>query len=151
MPPALSQKARLAIDLRDTWQGRCVQAARGRPAMVLMSALVHSYEESAPLLYALIFPDHGKVMAPYLESCGRVAKNGAITAKVRHRSGLVSEDVIYPSEIALRDEFRKLADQLRLSDADRVELFGAIKRWVVADRRLDPSMDPKDPDAKRLH
>lgn len=151
MALAISKKAQLAFDLRDTWQGRCALAARGRAAMVLMSALVHSYEESAPILYALIFPDHGKVMAPYLESCGRVAKNGAITAKVRHRGGLLSEDVIYPNEIALRDEFRKLADELKLSDADRVELFGAIKRWVVADRRIDPTMDPKDPDAKRLN
>lgn len=147
---ALSRKARLAIDLRDTWQGRAVAAARGRTAMVLMSALCHSYEEAAPILYALIFPNHGKVQAPYLESCGRVAKNGTITAKVRGRNGLLTEEVIYRSEIALRDDFRKLADQLKLSDADRVEFFGAVKRWVVADRRLDPTMDPKDPGAKRL-
>lgn len=147
---ALNKKARLAIDLKDTWQGRCVMTARGRTAMVLMSALCHSYEEAAPLLYRLIFPNHGKVMAPYLESCGRIAKNGAVTAKVRERSGLVLEKVIYPNEIALRDEVRKLADQIKLCDADRVELFGAVKRWVVADRRLDPLMDPKDPGAKRL-
>jgi len=147
---ALSRKARLALDLRDTWQGRCVQAAHGRAAMVLMSALCHSYEEAAPILYALIFPNHGKVAAPYLESCGRIAKNGTITAKVRGRNGLVTEEVIYRNEIALRDEFRRIADQLKLSDADRIELFGAIQRWVVADRRLDPTMDPKDPDAKRL-
>jgi hypothetical protein len=29
-------------------------------------------------------------------------------------------------------------------------MFAAVKRWVVADRRLDPNMDPQDPDAKRL-
>jgi hypothetical protein len=147
---ALSRKARLAIDLRDTWQGRCAIAARGRTAMVLMSALCHSYEEAAPILYALVFPDHGKVMAPYLESCGRIAKNGTITAKVRRRDGSLSEQVLYRNELALRDEFRKLADQLKLGDADRVEMFGAIQRWVVADRRLDPAMDPKDPAARRL-
>ena len=150
MALALSRKARLAIDLRDTWQGRCAAAARGRRAMVLMSALCHSYEEAAPILYALIFPNHGKVMAPYLESCGRIAKNGTVTAKVRGRNGLVAEEVIYRNELALRDDFRSLADELKLPDAERVELFGAIKRWVVADRRLDPTMDPKDPDAKRL-
>lgn len=148
--PALSRKARLALDLRDTWQGRCVIAARGRAAMVLMSALCHSYEEAAILLYALIFPNHGKVMAPYLESCGRIEKNGTVVAKVRGRNGLVKEDVIYPSEIALRDEFRHMADELKLGDADRIEMFGAIRRWVVADRRLDPTMDPTDPEAKRL-
>ena len=54
------------------------------------------------------------------------------------------------SELALRNDFRRLADKIKLSDADRVELFAAVKNWVVADRRLDPTMDPKDPDAKRL-
>lgn len=147
---ALSKKARLALDLRDTWQGRCVAVARGRTAMVLMSALCHSYEEAAVLLYALIFPNHGKVMAPYLESCGKIAKNGTIVAKVRGRNGLVTEQVIYHNEAALRDEFRRLGDELKLSDEDRIELFGAVRRWVVADRRLDPTMDPGDPDAKRL-
>jgi len=117
--------------------------------MVLMSALCHSYEDAAPLLYQLIFGSI-KVKAPYLESCGRIAKNGAITAKVRDRSGLSLEKVIYPNEIALRDDFRRLADELKLNDADRVERFGAVKRWMVADRRLDPAMDPRDPDAKRL-
>jgi len=146
---ALNRTAQLAIDLKDTWQGRCVMAARGRTAMVLMSALCHSYEESSVLLYRLIFGSD-KVKAPYLESCGRVAKNGTIVARVRGRNGLITEEVIYANEIALRDEFRRLADQLKLCDADRVELFGAVKRWVVADRRLDPTMDPKDPDAKRL-
>jgi len=147
--PAISKKARLAIDLRDTWQGRCVSVARGRTAMVLMSVLCHSYEEAAVLLYQLIFGSD-KVNAPYLESCGRIARNGTIVARVRGRNALIKEEVIYSSEIMLRDDFRRLADELKLNDADRVELFGAVKRWVVADRRLDPAMDPKDPDARRL-
>jgi hypothetical protein len=51
----------------------------------------------------------------------------------------------------MRDAFRRLADRLKLNDADRIELFKCVQRWVVADRRLDPTFDPKDPDAKRLH
>jgi hypothetical protein len=145
---ALSRKAQLAIDLADTWQGRCVMAARGRTAMVLMSVLCHSYENGARYLYDLLMP--GKVMAPYLESCGRIAKNGTVVARVRGRNARLTEEVIFMNEIALRDEFRRLADQLKLCDADRIELFGAVKNWVVADRRLDPTMDPKDPDAKRF-
>jgi hypothetical protein len=114
-----------------------------------MSMLCHSYEESAVVLYQLLFGSE-KVQAPYLESCGRIDKNGTIVARVRCRDAVIREQVIYSGEIALRDDFRRLADQLKLCDADRVELFGCVKRWVVADRRLDPAMDPKDPDAKRL-
>lgn len=146
---AISPKATLAIDLLDTWQARCIAAATGRTAAVLMSVLCHNYEEATRLLYDMIFPGI-VVPAPYLESAGRVAKNGAIIAKVKERDGVTRWRRLYSSEIALRDDFRRLADGLKLNDADRTELFGAVKRWVVADRRLDPAMDPKDPDAKRL-
>lgn len=141
---------RLAFDVRDTWQGRCVAAATGQTSAVLMSVLCHNYEEAAVALYHLIFPGFTHVPAPYLESAGRIAKNGSVIARVRGRDGKLRWKAIYSSEIALRDNFRQLADSLKLSDADRTELFGAVKRWVVADRRLDPTMDPKDPDAKRL-
>ena len=50
----------------------------------------------------------------------------------------------------MRDAFRRLADRLKLSDSDRIEMFKYVQRWVVADRRLDPTFDPQDPDAKRL-
>jgi hypothetical protein len=50
----------------------------------------------------------------------------------------------------MQNDFRRLADRLKLSDADRIEMFKCVQRWVVADRRLDPSFDPRDPDAKRL-
>ena len=33
---------------------------------------------------------------------------------------------------------------------DRIEMFTALRNWIVADFRLDPTMDPSDPDARRL-
>jgi hypothetical protein len=45
---------------------------------------------------------------------------------------------------------RRLADRLKLSDQERLEFFTCVKRWLVADLRLDPTMDPMDPDAKHL-
>jgi len=148
---ALNPNAKIIFDPRTTWQGRCAAAATGMTGAVLMSVLAHNYEEGASHLYKLIYGDGMIVPAPFLESAARIAKNGAIIAKVRQRNREVKWWVLYPSEIALRDDFRRLADQLKLSDKDRTELFDAVTRWVVADRRLDPTMDPKDPDAKRLH
>ena len=46
--------------------------------------------------------------------------------------------------------FRVLADRIKLNDTDRRELFACVLHWVKADRRLDPSFDRRDPDAKRL-
>jgi hypothetical protein len=57
---------------------------------------------------------------------------------------------MYLTDIAYRDDMRRLADRLKLTDQERLEFFTCVKRWLVADHRLDPTMDPADPDAKRL-
>lgn len=137
------------IALRDRWQARCLIQARGRTGAVLLSVLAHNFEDSLMLIcraigFSTFLP------APYLTSAATVEKNGAVVAKVMERDGIERKKVLYRSERALRDDFRRLADVLKLDDAERIEMFAAVKRWVVADRRLDPTMDPKDPDAKRL-
>jgi hypothetical protein len=58
--------------------------------------------------------------------------------------------VLYADELELRDEFRRLADQAKLADDERIEMFAAIRNWIIADYRLDPTMDPADPDARHL-
>lgn len=142
---------RHAIALRDTWQGRCLAAATGKTGAVLLSVLAHNYDDAMLTLLKAVFPGFKSITAPFFSTAGKVAKSGHIVADMVTRTGTVAKNFpIYRNEIELRDDFRKLADRLKLSDADRVELFGAVKRWVVADRRLDPTMDPKDPDAKRL-
>lgn len=146
---------RHAQDLRDTWQGRTLKLATGKTGAVLLSVLAHSYDEHMPILLRVIFPGFKSITAPFLTSCGRVMKNGAVVADVFRalgKQGMVEKKtVLYRNEIALRDDFRKLADRAQLSDEERVELFGAVKRWLVSDYRIDPLMDPQDPDAKRLH
>jgi hypothetical protein len=142
---------RHAIELRDSWQGRCLAAARGKTAAVLLSVLAHSYDDAMMVLLKAVFPGFKSITAPFFSTAGKVAKTGHIVADMVTKTGKIAKDFpIYLNEIELRDDFRRLADQLKLNDADRVEMFGAVKRWVVADRRLDPTMDPKDPDAKRL-
>jgi len=149
---ALSPEAKLAIDLRDTWQGRCLAAAKGKTGAVLLSVLAHNYEEALVPLCCVVFPDFvGYLPAPYLTSAARVSKSGHVVADMMTKAGKHAKNfALYRSEFHLRDDFRRLADRIKLSDADRIEMFAAVKRWVVADRRLDPTMDPKDPDAKRL-
>jgi hypothetical protein len=140
-----------AQELRDMWQARALAEARGRTAAVLLSVLAHNYDEVMPTLLRVVFPGFSSITAPFLTSAGRVSKTGAIVADVVDRHGKITKrSPLYPSEFALRDDFRRLADRLKLSDADRMEMFEAIKRWVVCDYRLDPAFDPKDPDAKRL-
>jgi hypothetical protein len=142
----------LAFDLRRSWQAQALAEAKGQTGMVLLSMIDHTYgTDTLRVLLPLIFPGYIEPSLPCLASCGKVDKSGAVVADVimkDHR--LVKDQIVYPTELALRDDFRRLADHLKLPDADRVEMFKCVQRWVVADRRLDPSFDPQDPDAKRL-
>lgn len=148
---AIDPGARLAFDLRATWQARTLSAATGQTAAVLLSVLAHNYDDQMLVLLQVCFPGFTSITAPFLCSAGRVMKNGAVVADMVNRNGTMSKKkVLYRNEIGLRDDFRRLADRLRLPDQDREQLFIAVQKWVVADYRIDPLMDPQDPDAKRL-
>ena len=148
-------EARLAFDLRATWQARLLLAAQAKGEGVIgavtLSVLAHNYDVAiTDVLLPMLFPGFTGLEAG-LCSAGKVDKTGAIVADFKEKTGVITKNYrLYRDEVALRDDFRRLADDLKLGDADRVEMFAAVKRWVVADRRLDPNMDPMDPEAKRL-
>lgn len=140
-----------AEELRASWQGRTIEAAHGMTGAVLLSILSHNFDDALPFLLRAVFPGFYSISAPFLCSAGKVAKSGCVVADVIDEGGdKLLHQWLYASETDLRDDFRRLADRLKLSDHDRVQLFLAIKQWVVCDYRMDPTMDPKDPDAKRL-
>lgn len=148
-------------DWRGTWQGRVLCAARGRMAVVVPSILAHT-EAEITMLNLMVDceplcwdPSRMSLRTPFLCSIARIDKRGRIVADVIEREVRIGpmrrrDTVLF---ISLRDfehELRKLADHCRLDDNDRVQFFNAAKQWVGADRRLDPHMDPRDPDARRL-
>jgi hypothetical protein len=141
----------LAFDLRASWQARALAEAKGQTGMVLLSVLSHSYDDALVVLLPIVFPGFVEPSLPVLASCGKIDRTGAVVADVIRRDHTVARDtVVYRSDTDLQNDFRRLADRLKLSDDDRTELFKCVQRWLVADRRLDPTFDPKDPDAKRL-
>jgi hypothetical protein len=145
---------RLAFDLRASWQVRTLAEAKGTTFAVVLSVVAHNFPEAMPVVMELLVPGFdGQPPGPYLATAGKVAKNGTVVADVIYpRTGAVVKDaVLYVSEVHLRDDMRRLADRLKLADRDRAEFFTAVRNWVVADRRLDPNFDPRDPDAKRIH
>jgi len=145
---------RHADELRETWQARAIIASKYDPlGMVVLSVLDHSFDEAMPMLMHLLFPGFVSVTTPFICSHGKINKRGHIVADVLWYSDgrlPVKNVVIFRSTRGLEKSFRELADRLKLSDKDRRELFAAARRWVAADERLDPTMDPRDPDAKRL-
>ena len=136
-------------ELRQGWRGRLLAKARGKTGAVLLSVITHQLEEySIPLLKA-VWPGFIEPSLPCLCSAGRIAKSGAIYATILSEMGRENR-VLYKSEIEMRDDFRRLADRVKLTDNERILMFASLQNWIVADYRLDPTMDPLDPDARRL-
>lgn len=117
--------------------------------MVALSVIAHAEGDGIEELLHCVFPGFAGIRPPGLVSAGKVAKNGAIVADLVRRDGTIIKDcVLFKSETEYRDAFRRLADEIKLNDASRIEMFAALRAWVLADRRLNPRMNPKDPDAK---
>ena len=146
---------RHAQELRESWQARMlVYTQRREIGAVVLSILAHYYDaEKLELLLKIIYPGFHSIKAPFICSAAKVAKNGTVVA-----DALMSDDdefvtkdvVIFRSLDNMKGQLRRLADKMKLDDTDRLEFFTLARAWVVADRRLDPTMNPADPDAKRL-
>jgi hypothetical protein len=143
-------------DLRETWQGRVLAAAEGRMMVVASSILAHTYDEAMAVLFRVVKPKcwdafRQTLRTPFLCSAGKIDKRGRIFAQTVLRDGRVKRPMtLFKNTREFEYECRKLADRLKLSDDERVEFFTVAKNWVVCDYRIDPTMDPKDPDARRL-
>lgn len=152
LDPKFQKEARALLEM---WQARALAGTKDKLNGVIMSVLAHNWPDQMPVLMALVYPGfvpgRAEIKDAIYCSAARVDKSGRIVADMVSRYGTKTKDsVVFDSEIQMRGVFRRLADMMKLSDRDRIEMFHAVQNWVVADRRLDPAMDPKDPDAKRL-
>lgn len=139
-------------DLRASWQVRAlIEAKNKKVGVTLLSVLAHTYDEAMFVIMRVAFPGFTSISPPFLCTAGKIAKTGHVVADAVMPDGTISKNIaLYRNSRELRDAFRHLADKLKLDDEDRLEMFSALRRWIVCDFRLDPAMDPKDPDAKRL-
>jgi hypothetical protein len=136
---------------RASWQGRLIAATRYRPlGAVVMSVVAHSDDEAMEELLHSLWPDFVGLKPPGLCSAGKIAQTGAIVADIIRADGLrLLNAVIFKDEEQMQGALRRLADDTKLNDDDRIEFFRYAQKWIVADRRLDPTFNPHDPDAKR--
>lgn len=136
-----------------SWQGRALAVTEieaPKLCRVLMSVCATNYDETMPFLLHAVFGT-AAVLTPMFCTSAKINKAGKVVASVIHKGGRVEKDhVIFESEEQMQGVFRRLADKMRFSDAERIDLFLAVRFWVKADQRLDPTMDRRDPDAKRL-
>jgi hypothetical protein len=140
-------------ELRQSWQGRAlVLTERASPKLcrALMSVLADNYDQTMPFLLHAVFGS-ASITTPFLCTSPKINKAGRVVADLITKYGTKQKNyVIFDDEKQMEGVFRKLADRLKLSDAERIDLFLAVRFWVKADQRLDPAFDRRDPDAKRL-
>lgn len=138
-------------ELRASWQGRVLAHAEGKMGAVALSVIAENYDDVLLPLLQAVFPGFRGVPLPAFCSAAKVAKTGHVCADLITKHGeRIQMFAIFRSTKQMEGQFRRLADRLKLTDADRTEMFAAVKKWVVADYRLDPNMDYRDPDARRL-
>lgn len=144
-------RERHADELRGTWAARALMASDGRMRMCVLSILAHNFDEGDAIPVLMQITGQWPLKAPFLCSAARVLKSGQIAASVVTKDGKILKWAkLFENEKAMETEFRRLADRLKFDDSERFNLFLAVKRWVVCDYRIDPNMNPMDPDAKRL-
>jgi hypothetical protein len=140
-------------ELRCSWQGRALMFAHFNSPQLktaLISLFADNYDDTLPFLLSAVFTDW-YVRAPFYCSNPKINKSGCIVADLIMPDGAkLGDAVIFTSTQQMQDVFRKMADKLKFSDADRVDMFVAVHRWVKADQRLDPAFDRRDPDARRM-
>ncbi|MGY4614775.1 hypothetical protein ACVWZ4_000002 [Bradyrhizobium sp. USDA 4472] len=142
-----------AEELRQSWQGRALawcEVTSPKLARVLMSVFADNYDETMPFLLHAVFGSCA-VTAPFLCTSPKIDKRGRVVADLITKYGNRQKAyVIFDDEDQMQGVLRRLADNMRMSDAERIDLFIAVRHWVKADLRLDPTMDRRDPDARRL-
>jgi hypothetical protein len=148
---ALTEIRRFEVELRESWRGRVLAGARsGRQQNVVLSIMAHNFAGAILTLCQVAWPGFVGLEAGFV-SAGKIDKSGRIVADYGNKNGAITKDMeVYRNDIEYRDDMRRLADRLKFNDQERLEFFTCVKRWLVADRRLDPTMDCADPDAKRL-
>jgi hypothetical protein len=131
-----------AQTIAETWQARALRESSGKTAAVVMAVLFYSYSEAMEVLLRVIYPGFRELRFPFYTSGATVVKTGKVVcdlATARFGSHLVTarNTLVYESEGELIKEFRDLADRLKFTDAERVQMTTAVQNWVVADLRID--------------
>lgn len=124
-----------AAEVRDMWQCRALAASSGKLRAVLTVVLAKEYHDAFAVLWRVTF---GIQDVPSTFICGyaRVFPSGRVVADVMGRDGEKRATKIYDRKEDFTFAMRRLADKLKLKDAERHEFFTIVSKWIVADMRV---------------
>lgn len=125
-----------ADEIREMWQSRVLRASAGKLRKIVISAFAKSYRDALKTLLAVTFEGFQDIDRPIIASYGHIATDGSVIADMVDRAGVKRKTRLYESEGRFLYEARKVADELKLSDDDRRQMFGVLQRWIVSDQRI---------------
>lgn len=106
-----------------SWQYKAIVATRGNQTLLgtILLQLIGKAAKHPPQIVSLATVDEAGLTWAVLRK-----QHGAEVAEGLVCLGLIGD---------IRDEFRRLADYLKLDDTERLELFDELKKWVEVDLR----------------
>jgi hypothetical protein len=110
--------------IREGWQYRAIKHQSGNQTQ----------------LGALVIAICGKRPSnpPRIMGSGLIDEDGNILVTFHSRAGQMHQAFKYCTVQEMTAEFSRLADVLQLSDEERIEMFGEVRRWIGKDLRADP-------------
>ncbi len=141
---AKALRSKEAAEIRESWQYKLLKTTgcKDKIGAVSLVVLAHSYYEAMETMLRLVFPGFKRLNCPLLTGTAKVMPAGQIVCDMHKTPSTVLRNVLlYDSQDELIDEFRGMADKMKLNDQDRIDMFAAVQRWVSQDRRLAPSVE----------
>jgi hypothetical protein len=128
--------------LAATWQVRCLRAAQGKFASVMLTIFFFNYYEQAQYLLWSAYGRNRDIAFPFHTGGATIVNSGQVVCdlnegRLGERFKVRRNVKVFDTEGELIREFRNLADELKLDDPDRVAMTEAVKKWIVADMRIN--------------
>jgi hypothetical protein len=127
-------KDKIADEIAEGWQCKALRASKGKLRQVVIVALAKEYPEALITLLKVAFPGFVDISRPMFIGYAHIDLGGNIVCDM-----VESDDSVVAAQIGTEQSFiyaiRKLADELKLDDKDRSEMFVVLQKWVASDKR----------------
>ncbi len=128
-------------EIMASWQMRALAGSRDKLQQVIFRAMANEYtavtSNTWRTLLRMINPLFTDAPLPGLVGYAKIMQSGRVVSEViMDKYGVRRTQVIYANKDEFISDVRRFADWLKLNDADRLEMFEVLARWITADTRV---------------